>query len=173
VGHDGTSPGRWTDGNYVEHGFVFEGEMMPLDGTISRIGDPNRTDHVVVVGGSEVGRTLATRLSGEYRVTLLDNGAGPGLADRHGVDVHGVDVTDGSALRALDLDPDVVVSVAEHDRVNLLATQLVRSIWAVEDVVVRVNDPENDDVFEGLGVETVSTSAVLAAQVTEALDGTA
>jgi Trk K+ transport system NAD-binding subunit len=146
---------------------------MPLDRAISRIGAPGRTDHVVVVGGGEVGRTLAVRLVGEYRVTLLDDGADPTLAERHDVDVYEVDVTDGSALRALVLDPDVVVAAAEHDRVNLLAMQLVRSIWAVEDIVVRVNDPENETVFETIEVETVSTSALLAAQVTEALDGTA
>jgi Trk K+ transport system NAD-binding subunit len=129
-----------------------------------------RTDRVVVVGG-EVGRALAARLATDYRVTLLDTSGARPPAPREGLDVHAVDVTDGSALERVGIDADVAVVVTERDSVNLLAVGLLRAVCGVETVVVGVNDPANRAVFDDLGVAAFCASTLLVEGVADALGG--
>jgi NhaP-type Na+/H+ or K+/H+ antiporter/Trk K+ transport system NAD-binding subunit len=117
---------------------------------------------VLIIGGGRVGQDLGERLEqrGENVViverdeTAATNLREEGFSVREG---------DGSELELLeDLVPGqtkIIAAVTGDDDTNLLVAQLANSKFDVETVIARVNDPDNVDAFEELGVETVSSTS--------------
>jgi Trk K+ transport system NAD-binding subunit len=115
---------------------------------------------VIIVGGGKVGRTLAERLEdrGENVVIIeseqsnLERARDAGFAVRHG------DGTDTDQLRSAGAEnAKFVVAATGDDDVNLLVAQLASSKFGVDDVIARVNNPDNVDAFEELDVRAISS----------------
>ncbi|ELZ02283.1 cation:proton antiporter domain-containing protein [Natrialba aegyptia] len=120
---------------------------------------------ILIVGGGQVGRALAERLEErEENVIVLENDdsiAEQARAD--GFSVREGDGTDTKALRNAGADnAKTVAAVTGDDDTNLLIAQLAKSKFDVETVIARVNDPDNADAFEELGVKTVSSTMATA-----------
>lgn len=118
-----------------------------------------------LIGGGEVGRRITDRL--EYRgdtvvvVEAYAEGARELESAGYWV-IHG-DGTEVSTLEEASVDEaDVVVVTMGDDDSNLLAAQLVRNRFSPESVVVRINDPANEEPFQELGIATVSHSTAIA-----------
>ncbi|PSQ04207.1 potassium transporter [Halobacteriales archaeon QS_6_71_20] len=116
---------------------------------------------VLIIGGGKVGRTLADRLEdrGE-NVVLIENDEEVVQAARNaGHTVHIGDGTDMEVLRSAGAEnARTVVAATGDDDVNLLVSQLAGSKFdGVETILARVNNPDNVDAFEELGVRTVSS----------------
>lgn len=82
--------------------------------------------------------------------------------------VHG-DASDPAVLEdAGAADVDAVLAVAQDDPYNLAVAQLARVYAGVRRTIAVVSDPDNEEVFERLGVDaTVSMSRVLSMLVEE------
>lgn len=115
----------------------------------------------LIVGGGKVGRDLATRLDarGENVVIVENDESIATTARNDGFAVHVGDGTDSDVLRAAGAEnASTVVATTGDDDVNLLVAQLAATTFDTEQVISRVNRPENVDAFEELDVETISST---------------
>ena len=123
---------------------------------------------VIIVGGGTVGRALADRLEdrGENVVLVERDEAQVEAARNAGYTVHSGDGTDMEDLRAAGADnARTVIAATGDDDANLLAAQLVDSTFDTDQILARVNDPNNVDAFEELGVRTVSSTLATAQEL--------
>jgi NhaP-type Na+/H+ or K+/H+ antiporter/Trk K+ transport system NAD-binding subunit len=120
---------------------------------------------VLVIGGGTVGRSLADRLHdrGEDVVIVEQNEAVIETARDEGFTVHSGDGTDTDVLRSAGAgNAKTVVAATGDDDVNLLVSQLADSKFDPETILARVNNPDNVEAFEDLGVRTVSSTLATA-----------
>jgi trk system potassium uptake protein TrkA len=133
---------------------------------------------VVIAGGGSVGRYMAQQLrDGGHAVTLVDND--PSVASRwnrpgafEGIVWHIGDACEVDVLTAVGAaDADVVAAVTGDDEDNLVVSLLAKQEFAVPRVVARVNNPNNEWMFNDMwGVDvSVSTPHLLTGLVEEAV----
>ena len=131
---------------------------------------------IIIAGAGSVGRYMANQLlEAGHEITLIDND--PGVV-RKAVGSRGVVVTLGDAceLDTLTLanaaNADVVAAVTGDDEDNLVISLLAKQEFGVPRVVARVNNPNNEWMFNDMwGVDvSVSTPHLLTALVEEAVN---
>ncbi|WP_338740333.1 cation:proton antiporter [Haloplanus salilacus] len=114
---------------------------------------------VIIIGAGSVGRTLAGRLEdrGENVVLVEEDVNNVEKARNEGLTVHHGDGTDTEVLRSAGGDnAKIVAATTGDDDVNLLVAQLAESKFGPETTLARVNNPNNVDAFEDLGVRAIS-----------------
>jgi NhaP-type Na+/H+ or K+/H+ antiporter len=120
---------------------------------------------VIIVGGGQVGRSLATRLEdrGENVVIVEEEQEIVETARNEGFAVVWGDGTDTDILReAGAANAKTVVAATGDDDANLLVAQLSSSKFDVDRVLARANNPDNVEAFEDLGVRTISSALATA-----------
>jgi NhaP-type Na+/H+ or K+/H+ antiporter len=128
---------------------------------------------IIIIGGGKVGRQLAERLEDrgenvviiELEQSMVERARDAGFPVRHG------DGTDTEVLAAAGAEnAKFVVAATGNDDANLLVAQLARSRFDVEQVITRVNNPDNVDAFEELGVQPISASQATAWALDNAIE---
>lgn len=131
---------------------------------------------VIIAGAGSVGRYMAGQLvQGGHEVTLLDQD--PSVLGRHAALAEGVNWAQGDGCEIDTLarigaaDVDVVAAVTGDDEDNLVVSLLAKQEFAVPRVVARVNNPNNEWMFnETWGVDvSVSTPHLITGLVQEAV----
>jgi len=115
---------------------------------------------VIIIGAGNVGRTLARRLEdrGENVVLIEQDVNNVETARNAGLTVHHGDGTDTEVLRSAGAEnAKIVATTTGDDDVNLLVAQLADSKFSPETILARVNNPDNVDAFEDLGVRAISS----------------
>jgi NhaP-type Na+/H+ or K+/H+ antiporter len=128
---------------------------------------------VLVIGGGKVGRELATRLEnrGENVVIVENDETVVETARNRGHAVHIGDGTDTEVLRAAGAEnARIVVAVTGDDDSNLLVAQLADSKFDPDTIIARVNNPDNVDAFEELGVRAISSTIATAWALDNAIE---
>jgi NhaP-type Na+/H+ or K+/H+ antiporter len=128
---------------------------------------------VIVVGGGQVGRTLADRLEdrGENVVIVEKDEDVVELSRNEGHTVHIGDGTDTDVLQAAGADNcRILVAATGDDDANLLTAQLAKSKFDIETVMARANNPDNVEAFEDLGVRTISSAVATAQAMDNAIE---
>jgi trk system potassium uptake protein TrkA len=132
--------------------------------------------NIVIAGGGSVGRFIAEQLVGSgHVVTIIDNDAD--VVSRHDATIEAAtwvkgDACDIDTLKVAGLEKaDVVASVTGDDEDNLVVSLLAKQEFAVPRVVARVNNPNNEWMFnETWGVDvSVSTPHLITGLVQEAV----
>jgi trk system potassium uptake protein TrkA len=119
---------------------------------------------VVIMGCGRVGATLAGMLVEDgHEVTILDTRADsfrrlpPGFnGKRHignGIDQ---DVLARIGVR----DADAFIAVTQGDNRNVMATQMAKHIFGVKRALCRIYDPIREEMYQDLGLETISPTIV-------------
>ncbi len=131
---------------------------------------------IIIAGAGSVGRYMAQQLAmSDHDVTLVDQT--PGVLQRHRDGVQNVrwylgDACEIDTLAACGADEaDVVASVTGDDEDNLVISLLAKQEFGVPRVVGRVNNPNNEWMFNEMwGVDvSVSTPHLLTSLVEEAV----
>ena len=123
---------------------------------------PMRT---IIVGGGRVGLSLAERLEADGENVLLvdSNPDAVEKARARGIRTVEGDGTDADVLeRVGGADAKTVIATTPDDDVNLLVCQLAKTSFDVSTVASRVNQPENVEAFEALGVRAIDLSMATA-----------
>jgi trk system potassium uptake protein TrkA len=120
----------------------------------------------LIAGGGKAGYSLGRLLhEREYEVSIIELNR-----DRHRRVAQEFDdaVVLGDATEIFILEragiarADVVVSVTGDDEDNIIISQVARHKFGIKNVIARVNNPENQEAFDVLGVDnTVSPTSSL------------
>ena len=123
---------------------------------------PMRT---IIIGAGRVGLSLAERLEqdGENVLLLDSDPTAVEQARSRGIRTIEGDGTDADVLEAAGADnAKTVVAATPDDDVNLLACQLATTTFDVPTVASRVNQPDNVEAFESLGIRAIDLSMATA-----------
>ena len=81
------------------------------------------------------------------------------------------DGTEEEALKKAGVEEaDAFVAVTEGDNYNIMASQLAKKFFNVPRVVCRVYDPRRGQLFQTLGLEVISPTAIVAELLKEKID---
>jgi NhaP-type Na+/H+ or K+/H+ antiporter len=128
---------------------------------------------VLVIGGGQVGRTLAARLEdrGENVVLIEQDVEIVERARNGGFTVHMGDGTDTDVLRSAGAEKaKTVVAATGDDDVNLLVSQLTASKFDPDTIIARVNNSDNVEAFEELGVRAISSVLATAREIDDYIE---
>lgn len=129
---------------------------------------------IVIMGCGRVGAELAAMLDDEgHDVTILDREPDsfrrlpPGFGGQrqvgNGIDQEVLDRIHVSEAEAF-------IAVTQGDNRNVMAAQMAKHIFGVPKVICRIYDPIREEIYHGLGVETISPTKVGARLLKEALE---
>lgn len=128
---------------------------------------------IVILGCGRVGGRLASLLDAEgHDVTIVD--ANPESFRRIDTDFKGNAIVgtgiDEDVLRRAGADrADAFAAVTDDDNTNIMASQIVKSIFGVMKVVTRIYDSTREDTYHALGLETTCPTTLGATRIKEAL----
>lgn len=129
--------------------------------------------NVIIMGCGRVGAQLASILDGDgHKVTILDiNGHSfRRLSSTFSGTALLGDGTDQETLKKADIqDADAFVAVTEGDNRNVMAAQIAKYLFKTPKVICRIYDPLRKDVYESIGIETISPTTVFAQLLKERL----
>lgn len=129
--------------------------------------------YCVIVGGGKIGEYLARTLLGDgNRVAIID--------EDEQTATHLSEVLDGPVLVILgdgcevtiqeDADvqqADIFVATTGQDEDNLAACEIANRVFGISRTLARVNDPKNLRIFRRLGIESISSTALIARMIQE------
>lgn len=122
----------------------------------------------VIAGAGEVGRRAAALLIGAGEpVRLIDvDGEAAVRAREEGLEVFIGDISDVETLRRAGVaEAKAFILTTRDDAKNLLAAQLARSKLGCQNVYARVNETQNVEAFQSIGVTVVSQAEAVASQM--------
>jgi trk system potassium uptake protein TrkA len=129
---------------------------------------------VVIMGCGRVGAELAATLDEEgHDVTILDMNpdAFRRLPSAFGGQRHVGNGIDQDVLARIGVgEADAFVAVTQGDNRNVMAAQMAKHIFGVPRAVCRIYDPIREQIYHGLGLETISPTKVGARLLREALE---
>ena len=119
---------------------------------------------VVIMGCGRVGSSLAARLSEEgHDVTVLDvrPDAFRRLPSNFKGKKHIGNGIDQDVLARIGVgEADAFIAVTQGDNRNVLATQVAKHIFGVPRALCRIYDPIREEMYRGLGLETISPTVM-------------
>jgi len=129
--------------------------------------------NVIIMGCGRVGAQLASLLDAEgHKVTVLDVDAYSfrRLPSTFGGTALVGDGTDEEMLKKAGIsEADAFVAVTQGDNRNVVGAQIAKHVFNIPKVVCRIYDPLRKDVYEALGLETISPTTVFAQMLKEKL----
>jgi len=129
---------------------------------------------IVIMGCGRVGAALATMLDSDgHEVTVLDLrvDAFKRLPSDFKGRKHAGNGIDQDVLARIGVgQADAFVAVTQGDNRNVMATQMAKHLFGVRRTLCRIYDPIREEIYNGLGLETISPTLVGARLLKEMLD---
>jgi len=129
--------------------------------------------NTVIMGCGRVGARLAALFDRTgHHVTVLDRQPEafarlPG--DYRGNTRLGTGI-DEDVLRAAGIESaDLFLAVTNSDNANIMAAQIAKLTFRVPRVVVRIYDPDREDTFHQMGLETICPTTLIANRIYESV----
>lgn len=126
---------------------------------------------VIVMGCGRVGLQVSQMLSNQgHQVTVIDHDAnatarlGP---DFKGKVVHGIGFDRDVLAEANVETAEAFVAASSSDNANIIAARIARNIFHVPRVVARLYDPLRAEIYQRLGLTTISTTTWGAERICE------
>ena len=131
-------------------------------------------ENIHIVGCGRLGAMVAKALVDKGdNVTILDTDPENfrRLAEQPGLSMLVADGTSNEDLRRSGIErADAFISLTAEDTVNALAAQVAQQTFGIQKVVCRINDPIRREMYEQLGLRTVSPPEVMTEVVLRALE---
>lgn len=129
--------------------------------------------YIAIAGGGKVGRSIAVDLLADgHDVTIIEkveDRCEELLRDHDLLVIHG-DACDVRYLEQARLErADVFVATTHDDDDNFVACQLALTSFGVPRAISRVNSPRNEEIFERMNIEAVSTTSLISRLIREEL----
>ena len=121
---------------------------------------------VLIMGCGRVGGRLAGLLDADgHNITILDTD--PYSFRRLPPEFNGTALvgngTDAEVLKRAEIeDADVFVAMTQGDNRNVMACQIAQHIFNVPRVICRIYDPLRQELYNTLGLETISPTTIFA-----------
>lgn len=131
--------------------------------------------NVIIMGCGRVGALLAAMMDSEgHKVTILD--INPSSFRRLPPDFGGEALLgsgiDEDTLRKAGIEEaDVFIGVTQGDNRNIMAAQMAKHIFNVRRAICRIYDPIREEMYRGLGLETMSPTKIGAGRLREIIGG--
>ena len=118
--------------------------------------------YIVIAGGGKVGEYLATvLLKSGNEVAIIERDAA--TADRLSMVLQGrYLIIRGDGCKA-----DVFVAATGQDDNNLVSCEIASRVYGVPRAIARVNAPKNQRIFKALGIESISSTEMIANLIEE------
>ncbi len=127
----------------------------------------------IIMGSGRVGEQVARILDKEgHEVTVIDFDAeallrlGP---DYHGRKIKGVGFDRGVLISAGIESADAFAATSSSDNANIVAARVARNIFHVPRVIARLYDPRRAEIYQRLGLLTISSTTWGAQRIYELL----
>jgi trk system potassium uptake protein TrkA len=131
--------------------------------------------NIVIMGCGRVGARVASILDHHgHTVTVVDTTASAFLRlapDFGGDTVIGTGIDEDILRRAGIEAADVFIAVTNGDNRNIMAGQVARMMFDVQDVIVRIYDPVREDTYRRLGLGTVCPTTTISAMIIDQVMG--
>lgn len=118
---------------------------------------------VIVMGCGRIGSQVSRLLEGQgHEVTVIDHdasAAGHLSRDFKGRIIRGVGFDRDILLQAGIEQAEAFVAASSSDNANIVAARIARNIFHVPRVVARLYDPRRAEIYQRLGLTTVSSSS--------------
>jgi trk system potassium uptake protein TrkA len=129
--------------------------------------------YIVLAGGGKVGRSIAVdSLADGHDVTIIEkieDRCQELLRDHDLLVIHG-DACDVRYLEQSRLErADVFVATTHDDDDNFVSCQLALTSFGVPRAISRVNSPLNEEIFQRMNIEGVSTTSLISRLIREEL----
>lgn len=126
----------------------------------------------IVMGCGRVGSQVSLLLAGQgHQVTVIDHhdaDAESRLGENFkGKLIHGLGFDESVLIKAGIATADAFVAASSSDNANIVGARIAQFIYKVPRVVTRLFDPSRAEIYERLGLRTVSTTAMGASQIFE------
>ncbi len=128
---------------------------------------------IVIIGGYRIAYHLArSMISKGYHVYIVNKD--PQVCQELAKKLSAVIINgDGSRKNILDQiefsQDDIVVILTNTDRDSLIISQMIKKYYGIERIVTLVNDPENIEIFNRLGVRVAVSPTSLLSQTIQGL----
>ena len=122
--------------------------------------------NVVIMGCSRLGARIASELDrrgNTVTVVDVDSNSFRRLADTYsGETVIGTGIDEDVLINAHIEEADLFIAATNGDNRNIMAAQLAKTAFGVEQVMCRIYDPVRTDAFGKLGITTISPTVEMA-----------
>ena len=129
--------------------------------------------NIIIMGCGRVGEQLCRFLSSAgHRITVIDPSTaalehlGPEFKGRK---IKGIGFDRDVLLQAGIATADAFAATSASDNANILAARIARNIFSVPRVVARLYDPRRAEIYERLGLRTISSTTWGAERIMEML----
>ena len=116
--------------------------------------------HIVIIGCGKLGSNLAKGLSDEGNdICIIDrngdklNALGSGF---NGQRIKGIEFDSDKLIEAGVNQADVLLAVTSDDNINITVSLIAEKIFHVPNIIARVNDPQKNDIYDQLGINTIN-----------------
>ena len=132
---------------------------------------------MVIMGCGTLGASVAASLAaGAASLRMLDTSAEAferlpsGLIEDHRVvPIVGDGTNERDLMKAAIQEATVFVALSGSGARNALAAQIAKQVFSVPTVICRIDDPSKGEVYEDMGIVTVSPIRLVADMVVEAV----
>ncbi|MCJ7606049.1 MAG: TrkA family potassium uptake protein [Dehalococcoidales bacterium] len=130
---------------------------------------------IIIMGCGRVGARLAAMMDeAGHKVTVLDSDTYSfrRLPSSFGGTALFGNGIDSEALKKAGIeDCDIFVALTQGDNRNVMACQMAKHIFNIPRVLCRIYDPLREEMYQALGLETISPTKVFAQLMKEKIEG--
>ena len=135
--------------------------------------------HIIINGGGKVGSFLASKMiANGHSIALIEKNPQEAVQLTKELPSSVLIIQGDGCDSAIQMDAgadhaNIFVSATGHDDDNLVACEIAKMVNEIPRCIARVNNPKNERIFRRVGIESVSSTTVIARLIEEeAMAGT-